>query len=671
MSGFDKIEFKDKDKNKAAATASPKPNTIRIKDTPDFAKSQSAPTVMPKRKKATKINYKVSGIIAGILAVIIVIVILIAIPAYAAYKSGLKTFREAKLIASAAKEQNVDLASSEIAQTQTDLAQTEKNFHYLVPLKFIPIVNWYYDDADHMMNAATDGLQGAQLIATSLKPYSDILGLKGTSGGPDATSTSDRIKTVVLSLGKITPQIGNIEVYLNGMKSEMDQVDPNHYPTFIFGNKVTTELSALKTFTDESATAVTDAKPLIETLPSLLGANQPQQYLLIFQNDKELRATGGFITGYAIIQIDEGSISLVKTDDIYPLDDSIPDKPPAPAPILKYFPGVYQFNLRDSNISPDFMVSMQTFKSMYAKSDGPQNINGIIAIDTNVLVSAIKILDNSVYADGQTFTTDNDPHCDCPQVIYALENSISRPLNYVNTTRKSLLGDLLTAIMVKSLNSSPKKYWGPLFQSMITDASRKDILFDLYDPGAQQGIESLNAAGQVRPFNGDYLMIDDVNFSGAKVNIFIQESVDNSYSVASDGTITKTVTVTYKDPFPPSDCSLKDGGLCLNAEYRDWVRVLVPEGSQLVNATGSQVKMTQYNDLGKTFFEGFITVQTEGFNTLTLTYTLPFKLKAGSPLPVMIQKQPGAGNHTFNMQNNGNTVNSFVLTTDKTTEMKF
>ena len=125
-------------------------------------------------------------------------------------------------------------------------------------------------------------------------------------------------------------------------------------------------------------------------------------------------------------------------------------------------------------------------------------------------------------------------------------------------------------------------------------------------------------------------MIDDVNFSGAKVNIFIQEAVNNSYSVASDGTITKTVTITYKDPFPPSDCSLKDGGLCLNAEYRDWVRVLVPEGSQLVNATGSQVKMTQYNDLGKTFFEGFITVQTEGFNTLTLTYTLPFKLKAGS-----------------------------------------
>lgn len=669
MSGFDKIEFKDK--NKAAAPVSPKSNTTSIKKTPDFAKSQSAPTAMPKRKKKFKVNYKVTGIIAAILVIIIVIIALVSIPAYAAYKSGLKTYREAKLIAGAAKEQNVDLASSEIAQTQADLAQTEKNFHYLVPLKFVPIVSWYYNDADHMMNAASDGLQGAQLIANSLKPYADVLGLKGTSSAPGATTTTDRIKTVVLSLGKITPQIGNIEVYLNEMKSEMDQVDPNHYPAFIFGSSVKNELSTLKTFTDESATGVANAKPLVQALPSLLGATEPKQYLMIFQNDKELRATGGFITGYALFQVNQGTITLEKSDDIYPLDDSIPDKPPAPAPILKYFPGVYEFNLRDSNLSPDFMVSMQTFKSMYAKSDGPQDIDGIIAIDTNVLVSAIKILDNSVYADGQTFTTDNDPHCDCPQVIYALENSISRPLNYVNTTRKSLLGDLLTAIMVKSLNSSPKKYWGPLFQTMITSSAQKDILYDLNDPGAQQGIEALNAAGQVRPFNGDYLMIDDVNFSGAKVNIFIQEAVTNNYTVASDGTVTKTVTVTYKDPFPASDCSLKDGGLCLNAEYRDWVRVLVPEGSQLVNATGSQVKMTQYNDLGKTFFEGFITVQTEGFNTLTLTYTLPFKVKPGTTLPVLLQKQPGAIDYTVTMQNNGNTVNSIVLSTDKTTDMKF
>src|SRR6266568_2210729 len=666
MSGFDKIEFKDT----AASGQKPKANNTRVKNTPDFANSQSVPTVMPKRKQKTNANFKFkfSKKLAIILGVIVLLIVLISIPASATYKSGIKTYREAKLIATAAKQQNVALASDEIARTQKLLDQTKKNFHFLLPLKIVPIVNWYYDDADHLLNAASDGLESGQIIATSLKPYADILGLKGTPGGAP-TSASDKIKTAVLSLGKITPQIDKIEVSLNAMKKEVDQVDPNHYPTFLFGKTIKTQLASLKTFTDDSAIGITDAKPLIKTLPSLLGADKPKQYLMIFQNDKELRPTGGFITGYAVFKVDQGSISLQRSEDIYPLDDSIPNKPKAPAAILKYFPGVYQLNLRDSNISPDFMVSMKTFKSMYQQSDGDQNIDGIIAIDTNVLVSTIKILDNQVQAGGQTFTTDTDPHCNCPQVIYALENSISRPVNYVKTARKSLLGDLLSAIMTKALTSSPKKYWGPLFQTMITSSSRKDILYDLYDDQAQQGIEALNAAGQVKPFEGDYLYINETNFSGAKVNIFMQESVDNAYSVTGDGTITKTVTIHYKNPYPPSDCSLKSGGLCLNAEYRDWVRILVPKGSQLTSSTGSQVKMTQYDDLGKTFFEGFVTVQTQGFNTLTLNYTLPFKLKSGSPLPVLIQKQPGATNNQYNMMVNGNTVDTFTLTTDKTTQV--
>jgi len=672
MSGFDKIEFKEK--KSAAANAQVKPasaNTAsRIKSTPDFAKTQSPTLVMPKRKQKSTSNFRVSRKLLIVLGIIVLLVVLISIPAYATYKSGIKTYREAKLIAAAAKQQNVDQASDEIAKTQVLLKQTQGNFHWLLPLKIVPIVNWYYNDADHMLNAASDGLDGAQTIATSLKPYADVLGLKGTAGAA-GVSTSDRIKTAVLSLGKITPKIDEIETSLNAMKSEMDQVDPNHYPTLIFGKTVYTQLTNLKTFTDESAIGITDAKPLIKTLPTLLGANQPEHYLMIFQNDKELRPTGGFITGYAVFQVDQGTITLEKSDDIYPLDDSIPNKPSAPAAILKYFPGVYEFNLRDSNISPDFMKSMETFRSMYEKSDGDQNIDGIIAINTNVLVSTIKILDDQVQADGQTFTTQNDPHCDCPQVIYALENSISRPVGYVKTARKSLLSDLLNAIMVKALTSSPKKYWGPLFQTLIASSGTKDILYDLFDDQAQQGIEALNAAGQVKPFNGDYLYINDTNFSGAKVNIFMQEAVDNAYSVANDGTITKTVTIHYKDPFPPSDCSLKSGGLCLNAEYRDWLRILVPQGSQIVSSTGSQVKMTSYNDLGKTFFEGFVTVRPEGFTNFTISYTLPFKLKSGSPLPVMIQKQPGATNNQYNMMVNNNTVDTFTLTTDKTTEVKF
>ena len=280
-----------------------------------------------------------------------------------------------------------------------------------------------------MLNAGLHGLEGAIISIDAVKPYADVLGLKGQ--GTSAGTASDRIKTAVLTIGKITPQIDKISESLVAVQKEIDAVDPGHYPQFIFGSKIKKQLTDVKTFANEGATFVTDAKPLVKVLPSLLGETEAKKYLVIFQNDKELRPTGGFMTGYAILKIDKGIISIEKSDDIYNLDDSISNKPKAPAPILKYLPKVYTLNLRDSNLSPDFIESMKTFTELYDKAGLKVKVDGIAAIDTSVLVSTIKVLDDSVTAGGINFTTKNNTTCDCAQAIYGLKNNISLPVNCV------------------------------------------------------------------------------------------------------------------------------------------------------------------------------------------------------------------------------------------------
>lgn len=664
MNGFDKIEF-GKDQN-----PTPVRQSTNVQTSSAVKVDQNVGFMKVRKKNKIKMPRKVPAIILGIVVVLLIFVALISIPAYATYKSGLKTYREAKLIATAVKQQNIEVASTEIAKTKVDLQGTQKNFHKLIPLKFIPIISWYYNDVDHLLNAGSHGLDSAAIVVDSLKPYEDVLGLKG-KGSFTQGSAEDRIKTAVMTIGKITPQIDELSKQLVLVKEDVDAVDPNHYPEFIFGKKIKTQLASLRDLTDEGTSFVTQAKPLVKILPSLLGESEVKKYLVIFQNNKELRPTGGFITAYAIFSIDKGIIHLDKSDDIYALDDSIPNKPSAPAPILKFLPKVYTLNLRDSNLSPDFIESMKTFRSMYDRAGERSEVDGIIAIDADVLVSTIKILDDQVQAGGQTFTTQNDARCNCPQVIYSLEDSISRPVNYVKTARKSIIGDLIQAIMVKSLSSSPKKYWGPLFQSFVAQTSQKHVLFDLYDEQAQSGIEALNVAGRIRSFDGDYLHINEANFSGAKVNIFMQETVDNEYDVQNDRSIIKKVTIHYKNPFPPSDCNLERGGLCLNAVYRDWLRIYVPKGSQLVESKGSIVKISTHDELGKTVFEGFMgSVRPQGIGTFTITYKLPFKLTSGSPLPMLIQKQPGTEGNTYNIIVNGNTRETFPLLTDKEEKLK-
>jgi hypothetical protein len=223
--------------------------------------------------------------------------------------------------------------------------------------------------------------------------------------------------------------------------------------------------------------------------------------------------------------------------------------------------------------------------------------------------------------------------------------------------------------MDKALKSSPKKYWGPLFQDLLTQVQQKHVLFYLFDKQAQSSIEALNAAGRIKSFTGDYLHINDTNFAGAKSNLFTNQSVEIATDV-QNGVIKKTVTINYKNTHPPSDCNLERGGLCLNAELRDWVRVYVPKGSKLVSSRGSEVKVTTKEDLGKTVFEGFITVRPLGKTTYTLTYTLPFRIEENSPLPFLIQKQPGTKGNEYTVKVNGRTIEKFSLLTDKELRLK-
>lgn len=647
MSGFEKIDIGNSNKK------------INEQNIGQFSMNR-------KKLKLRKISRKNVSIIVGIFLIISIFSVFgLILPASRVLASARVAYYQARIMTTAFKQQNVDLAASELTKTKTALANTQKNMKTLSYLRFVPIVNIYYNDADHLLKAGEEGLKTAEIVITSLQPYADVLGLKG-QGSFVGGSAEERIKTAVLTMGKITPKIDELSDSLQIIRKEIDGINPNHYPEIIFGKKIKSELTKMRKLTDQGVELVNEARPLIKVLPSLLGESEQKKYLVLFQNDKELRPTGGFITAYAIFTLDKGIIKLERQDDIYNLDNSIPNKPKAPAPILKYLPKVTTFNLRDSNLSPDFVESMKTFEKFYNQASQRTDIDGIIAIDTHVLVSTIKILDDQITVNGKTYTTKPDDRCGgCPQVIYELEDNISRPVNYVRTDRKGLLGDMLVALMQKSLSSSPKIYWGPIFQSILTQTHQKHILFYLYDQDAQSGIEALKAAGRILPFEGDYFHLNEANFAGAKSNLFVDQNVEMEYEIQKDGTIVKTVIINYKNPHPPSDCNLERGGLCLNAELRDWFRVYVPKGSYLRSSKGSEVKITTYEELGKTVFEGFLTVRPRGATKLVVSYELPFKLTKGSPLPLLIQKQPGTYGPLYKIKINGKLVEKFELLTDQ------
>ncbi len=641
--------------------------------------------VKPKKKTHKKVAAAV---------LVVLIILLVGIAGAGLYVSSLvrPVMDQAKVVLSVAREAGVAVKSQDIAKakdsiknTKTALTELDTRYAALRPFSSFPFAGAYVADGDHAIKAGFAAIDAGQKAIDALEPNADLLGLKGKSSFVSG-SAEQRLQMAVKTLGALTPSFKQMAGSIDTVRKELSLIDPNRYPEEFQGRKIRSEMVTAFSLIDNAATLFVTAQPLLERLPEILGDPTYRRYLVLFQNDKELRPTGGFLSAYARFGMDKGKPILEKSGNIYDLDDSLKKKFPATEEISTYHKGVYQLYIRDSNLSPDFKVSMAKFLEMYQTSSEKEKIDGIIAVDTHVFVETLRILGPMVI-DGRTFSAEIDKRCDCAKAIYELEDETTRPVNYVKTDRKAIIGRLMKAMMDFALGTSPKLYWGPLIQMLGREISQKHVVVYMMDPVVQKAMEDFNLAGRIMTDNEvaavmkykqdgswDYVHINNSNMAGAKSNMFVSTKVTKDTTKESGGTIKTKLTVEYKNPYEGSDCNLERGGLCLNAPLRNWVRVYVPTGSTLVEnigtispKTGKTEAMTTKTALGKTYFEGFLIVNPMGTAKLVVTYTSP--VKADAKYKLLIQKQPGTDGEQWLLKLDGKDRKSFPLVGDTEVEL--
>ncbi|MCL4397610.1 DUF4012 domain-containing protein [Patescibacteria group bacterium] len=626
---------------------------------PDETFVAKAEPVMTEKKLPHK-----KGLLVLIIAVV-VLVLALGLPLFRLYADAKTTYRLALGIKDAAKSQDIAKTRDAVVATQKQLTVVQSDLNLIGWTRFIPLLGGYTNDAFAFMDAGKQGLEAAQITATAIEPYADLLGLKG-QGSFTGGTTEERIAMMVETLDKVKPQIDQIAVKVSAMRKALDQVDPNRYPESFQGKPIRSQIVGAKEAIDMADNLLTEARPMVKQLPEMLGSQQPKKYMVLFQNDAELRPTGGFITAYAIFQVDKGKISLQTSDDIYKLDDTMTKHVAPPDPISRYL-NVYGWRMRDANFSPDYYSSMKTFEDLYATSNAKQNIDGIIAMDTHVLVSLMNVL-GPVDTYGTTFTTTKVPQCDCPMVIYELEKYADEPKAYERGSRKDIIGVLLQSLMKKAMTGS-KQVYAPLFQAAMSEALQKHILFYVHNEDAQRGIEALNFGGRIKTYNGDYLHVNDANLAGAKSNLYIVPKVTKEVSITDSGA-DETLNLEYRYPHAADNCSLERvSGLCLAGIYRDYLRVYLPKGATITDVKGFESKSQTFDDLDHTVVDGFFTVVPEGLAKIQIKYKVAGNFKKNGNYNLLIQKQPGTDGIDYKVIVN-NKSQEFALTEDKEINVK-
>lgn len=559
--------------------------------------------------------------------------------------------------------QNLVIAKSKADNLNSQIQQLDTKYQKYQWTSSIPFFGNYTKDGQSAINASKYLIKSLDTLIVSVEPYADLLGFTTSEQAKPKTSQpqtiEDRIVFMAQTLDKISPDLDKVAQDMALAQKELDKINPSRYPETIRGKNVRSKVVEIKSAVAESAQLLSQAKPLIKLLPELLGNPNSKTYMVLFQNDGELRPTGGFMTAYAFLRVTKGRIEPLASNDIYDLDARFNKKVPAPEAIKKYLNETY-LNLRNSNMSPDFKVSMDTFYKYYRDIPGLPRPDGIIAIDTKFPVEILKIIGPIGVGGWGNFGPQIDPRCDCPQVVYALEDIADKPVSGVRVDRKAVLGPLMHSMFANAMGS-PKHTWPKLLNVALTSIKEKHLMFYFIEDKTQKIAEDFNASGRIRDYAGDYLHINDANLGGAKTDMFLTREVEQEIT-NENGKFVKTVSISYNNPRKGDNCNLEAGKLCLNGTYRDYIRLFVPKGSTLVSVVGSEVKEQVSEDLNKTVFEAFFTMRPQSQSKIVFKYELP--QMDLSTYKLLIQKQPGTNTIKHNILFNGSQT-TVLLNEDK------
>ena len=554
------------------------------------------------------------------------------------------------------KAQNLPETELKLTASLDQLRAIKITYSQLSFYEKFPLAKKYYIDGLAGLEAADHGLQAAIIAIKAITPYADVLGFEGEDSFTGGTA-EDRINLLLQTLDKVTPQFDEIQNHLDELQQNLATIDPNDYPEEIRGITLKAQLISATQAVNQGIKMFDEFRPVIEQLPSIAGGKgERKKYLILFQNDNELRPTGGFLTAYSVIYMENGKVSPEKSDDIYELDKKFYERIDIPESLGRYLTTEKYWNLRDMNISPDFKVSMDTFFQYYQTIRGePDNIDGIIAVDTTVLTRLLEILGPTEVPGYGTFSAELDTRCDCPQVVYALSEIITRPTPYLREDRKGILGPMMQSILVKTY-SAPKEKWSELFAMAWEAIKGRHVQMYFIDEQAQLATENIGGAGRLTPDlakegGGDFLAIVDANLGGAKSNLFTSYEVSQVIDGPVDGKITKSVEITYRNSRAADNCNLEAGKLCLNSTLADWHRLYLPLGSELIELQGFTQEPKLYEELGFQVIDGFFKLEPEGVAKIKLSYTVPYTL---TDYHLFIWKQGGIDPYETVVDVNGN-----------------
>ncbi len=395
----------------------------------------------------------------------------------------------------------------------------------------------------------------------------------------------------------------------------------------------------------------------IDMWPTLMGFDDEKKYLVLLQNNMELRPGGGFIGSYGVLSLDKGKVVDFKISDVYDADGQLKAHVEPQFAIRRHLEEKHLF-LRDSNFDLDFRKTASLSAMLFNLETG-EKVDGVIGVDLSFVKSLLTAI-------GEVEVLDYNEKVNSENLFYITESYVEKGFFPGSTQKKDFLRSLYKAILEK-FNSKKNISYFKLLEEAVKSIEEKHLLFAFSNPSIQNlfTVNNWSAAFWDERKDSDlvindYLNINEANFGANKVNYFISRSLSQRVEITDEGEVKEELVISYKNT---SDGKWPGG------DYENYLRIVLPfetkideiainnKKQKIVDAItdpatyeeedfkkpeGLEVEKVEEQE--KTIYGFLVTIPKEELVKISIKYTLLKKAdlkKSSISYDLKLVKQPG------------------------------
>jgi hypothetical protein len=427
---------------------------------------------------------------------------------------------------------------------------------------------------------------------------------------------------------------------LTSAKSQLDRINLTS-----ISPELLLEFSQIQGYQQQlsSMNSVLVASP--DTLSQIMGIDEEVTYLILAQNNDELRPPGGYISTYGWLTIRNGRVtgydySPTTATSPRPPDETFLDTFDIPDWWINYQNPIYA--AWDGSWYADFPSTAQLAMSYYNEGKNPNYpVDGVIAIDITGFELILSSL-GDVYVPDYNRTINEENFRD---VIYDIRT-------YGESEHKRFLTSVYRSIFENWQNIEQDSS-SDLLTALLEALTQRHIMIYSPDENAQNVINLLGWFGsQTVPDINDYILVADANL-GNKSNNSVIRSMTYDIEILPDQSRVSNLRVRYDyfDSIAKDDPAI-DPEFHGPRDYRASTQIYLPENINILQKDNpEQTEIIQLEDY--TLVVTPINVDYDTSERFQISYETPSQESRVGDFynyRLLIQKQPGSRVQDVNVQ---------------------